>query len=294
MPTYAELQQRVAALEQENIELREVEKKLTESEEKFRTLFEHAAFVIDVIDAETGIPVLRNKQFIEQMGYAMGGGVKNEHFAGEFRPKEEAIGHFRAVIENGPAIFERKFIRENGEERTFLTSAVPIKSRGKWYIQNISFDMTDHKMTLVSLKEREKELKDVNTALKVLLKRRDDEKVEIEDNFVAGLDEMIEPYVLALKNTELSTQQCAYVDTLESNLEQMKSPFIRGLSYKHAGFTRREIQIATLIRGGKTTKEISKSLALSIRAIESHRANIRKKLGIQNKKENLRVLLLDQ
>lgn len=49
---------------------------------------------------------------------------------------------------------------------------------------------------------------------------------------------------------------------------------------------------ANLVEQGKTSKEIAKIVNLSARTIEFHRDNIRKKMGIKNKKINLRTHLL--
>jgi len=48
-----------------------------------------------------------------------------------------------------------------------------------------------------------------------------------------------------------------------------------------------EIQIASLIKTGKTRQEISKLPGISPGAINFHRNNIRKKLGLNRKKVNL-------
>jgi DNA-binding CsgD family transcriptional regulator len=72
----------------------------------------------------------------------------------------------------------------------------------------------------------------------------------------------------------------------------MISPFAHTLSQKHLALTPFEIEIADLVKQGKSTKEIAKIFRLSTRTIEFHRQNIRKKLGLKHKKSNLRTYLL--
>jgi DNA-binding CsgD family transcriptional regulator len=51
------------------------------------------------------------------------------------------------------------------------------------------------------------------------------------------------------------------------------------------------MRIAQMIRAGRSTRAIAESLNLSARTVESHRLNIREKLGIKNRKANLRSVL---
>ena len=84
----------------------------------------------------------------------------------------------------------------------------------------------------------------------------------------------------------------AHVEIVESNLNDVVSPFLRNLTSKYLSLTPREIQVASLIKEGKTTKEITEVINISATAVDFHRKNIRLKFGIKNTKANLRSYLL--
>jgi len=65
----------------------------------------------------------------------------------------------------------------------------------------------------------------------------------------------------------------------------------RKLSAKFSQLTPKEIQVANLIKDGKSSKEIAKLLNVSSSAIDVDRYRIRTKLGLNNKKANLRSYL---
>ena len=143
----------------------------------------------------------------------------------------------------------------------------------------------------IKVSQRTAELEDVNKALKVLLKRNQEDKLEMEENILFNVKELVVSYLDKLKKSKLDAHQKTYINILESNLNNIISPFGQRLSAKHAGLTTTEIHIADLIKEGKTTKEIAELLNLSSRTIDFHRNNIRKKIGISNKKANLKSLL---
>ena len=104
--------------------------------------------------------------------------------------------------------------------------------------------------------------------------------------------QLVEPNIEKLKKSRLTERQKNLLDIIESNLNEIVSPFARGLSNSFMKLTPTEIQVANHIRQGKTTKEIADMLNLSVKTIEFHRDNIRTKIGIKNKKINLRTHLL--
>jgi PAS domain S-box-containing protein len=194
---------------------------------------------------------------------------------------------------------EIEFIRE-GEKRYYYNIIAPIYNKGIIDgILGFNVDITERKKAEEALKEREKELQiearnleEANVALKVLLKRRDEDKAELEDNVLLNIKGLVTPYLEKLKMSGLDKSQKAYVTILEASLNQVTSPFLHRLSFSFSNFTPTEIQVANLLKQGKTNKEIGELLNSSSRTIAFHRDNIRKKLGLKNKKTNLKSHLL--
>ena len=102
------------------------------------------------------------------------------------------------------------------------------------------------------------------------------------------------PYVETLKQTYLSDSQRTNLDIIESGLNEIVSPFLQRMAAIYSRFTPSEIQIANLIRSGKTSKEIARLINVSRATVDTHRNNIRNKLGLRNNKNinNLRTYLL--
>ena len=160
-------------------------------------------------------------------------------------------------------------------------------------------EITERKRAEQALKQRGKELEiktsnleEVNTALRVLLKKRDEDKIELEDKVLFNVKELIVPCLEKLKASRLNERQRAYANAIESNLNDIISPFSQKLSSWYLDLTPTEIQVANLVRHGKTTKEIAEFFNVSSQTIEFHRKNVREKIGIKNKKANLRTHLL--
>ncbi len=141
------------------------------------------------------------------------------------------------------------------------------------------------------LKQQARHLKEVNTALKVLLEHQDQEKVDIHENIMVNVKKLILPYIDEMKKGRLDSEKATYLSIIQSNLENLVSPFVKTLSSVLHRLTPREIQITDLIKHGKTSKEIAVLLGVSIHAVSVHRYSIRKKLGLLNEKINLRSYL---
>ena len=160
-------------------------------------------------------------------------------------------------------------------------------------------DLTEQKQTEEALRSRERELEDksvnleeANAALKVLLRHRDEDKKTLESTVLANIRQLVFPYIEKLRSRSLTDGQATYLNIIESNLNDVISPFLRKITAMYAHFTPMEIQVADLIKNGRTSKEIGELLKIGMGTVHTHRNNIRKKLGLSNEKMNLRTCLL--
>jgi DNA-binding CsgD family transcriptional regulator len=166
-------------------------------------------------------------------------------------------------------------------------------------VKDLSKEAVERKRAEETLRKRETELElmarsleETNAALKVLLKKRDEDKADLEQKVLFNIKKLISPPLKELKDSGLDDRQNACVSVLETNLNDIVSQFSRKLSSKYMNLTPAEIQVANLVKEGKTSKEIAISLNSSVSAIQFHRNNLRNKLGLKNRKVNLRSYLL--
>jgi DNA-binding CsgD family transcriptional regulator len=143
------------------------------------------------------------------------------------------------------------------------------------------------------LAEKEQDLERIQITLNVLLKQQAEEKQRLQENVMLNIVNLLLPLTDQLKNTKLSELQQTYVSLIESKINEIASPFYRTLSGEFFGLTATEIRVADLIKEGRGTKEIAQLIGTSIRAIEFHRNNIRRKVGITNKKVRLQAFLAE-
>ena len=290
------LKEKTRELEEEITQRKLTEKALQESEEHFRKLAE-GSFEAIVLH-EKGVILEANNQYYEMFGYNSDELVGKDAISLTATP--ESIENIKTQISLGNfGPYEVAGVKKDGtkfpmEVRIKLTSHNGHKVR-----MAVIRDLTEQKQAERVLKERTRELEikknsleEVNTAMKVLLKKREEDKEELEDNVLINVKELIEPYFKKIKKTKLDDQQKTFLSIIESNLNEIVSPFTRKMSLEYLNLTPTEIQIANLIGHGSPSKKIAELMNVSPRTIDTHRKNIRRKIGLQGQRGNLRSHLL--
>jgi DNA-binding CsgD family transcriptional regulator len=150
----------------------------------------------------------------------------------------------------------------------------------------------------VLLEQRDKELKllrkelhETRIAIKVLLHVRNDYREIIKQNALFNIERLVKPYLHKLEQTGLDPQQQELLKLVVYNLDNIISPGFQDVAKSTISLSPTELQVANLIKLGKTNKEIASILDRSLNTIQSHRFNLRKKLGLRNRKVNLRSYL---
>ena len=142
------------------------------------------------------------------------------------------------------------------------------------------------------LQEQKQSLEEANIALKVLLKQREEDRFELERRVLSNIKDLVMPYVDKLKLAPIKTSDKVLVELIDKHLQDVISPLLQKLSNINIILTPQEMQVAALVKDGKTSKEIADILSISDTTVNFHRKNLRSKFGLKNRQVNLRTYLL--
>ena len=132
------------------------------------------------------------------------------------------------------------------------------------------------------------ERKDI--ALKEVFSQLDIEKQNLAQTIDRNVENVLMPVIdkLIEKSSSIDSR---YLMMLKQNLQHLTSSTGTKLSSLEYNLTAREIELCVLVKGGFSIKEIATMHNLSPRTVETHRLNIRKKLGINSAGINLAAYL---
>ena len=265
---------------------RKLEERLfQENTERFAMAFNHAALGMAVIHPQ-GRFMEVNPFFTQMSGYS-------EQQCTAMRIGEMTFPEDMEIIDKrvSQAIsgeldhfwLEVRLIHRTGETVWVHVSASLVRSSDGAPLYFVA-----HFQDLSDQKRNEQLVREAGTALRTLAALRDREMTQMVGDIASGLQSLVLPYLQRLKLTPLDRQQSNLVDLAMTNLGEMSSQHLRQVSTLADRLTPTELEVAELVRQGKTSQEIADVLGVSRPAISFHRKNIRAKLGIGNKKVNLR------
>lgn len=294
---------------QDLIDLKTAEQELKKERDYFKNVLDNSADAIGIVDAK-GCFIRWNKRAEELFGYSFEE-LKGKSAFDLYADKNKLKAMLQKLRQESYIQgYEIEILTKDGNVVPFSVSISVLKDNGRnigsvcvardlRQIKQVEAALKESKDKLeqrvkertAELSDANKKLEEANIALRVLLEKKDESKRAFEENMFFNLKQLIKPWLEKLKGNSLDGVQRSYISIIESNIEDVLSPMKRELSQNYS-LTPTELHLLDLVKQGKTTKEIARLLNLSKRTIDTHRHNIRKKLGLNNRNVNLRTYLM--
>ena len=248
-------------LRQEIAERKKMHEELIISEERYRSLFKNNHSVMLLIDPENGDIVDANPAAFSFYGWSYEELICKKISNINMFTEKKVFQEMEKAKKKQPRHFYFQHRLKSGEVRDVEVYSGPIKVYGRKLLYSIIHDITKRKQAELSLIERRKELEnksheleEVNAALKVLLKNRDEDKKDFENKIVANVKKIVFPYVEKLYNSQLNDRQIVYLNIIKSSLVDIIAPFLHQLSSKYSDLTQVKFRLPGLLRMARQPK----------------------------------------
>lgn len=234
-----------------------------------------------------------NRAFLQMWGYSANEEVLGRPITAFWESVDDARRIVARIVETGRWIGELSGRKKDGTIFFSLVSASEVRNRDSEKIGYMGafVDISQRIWMERDLKEKTRRLEETNTALKVVMEHRDTAGERLAENVRAGINTLILPYLRRIRDKGLAPSQATLAEVMEKNLEELTSSLPVRLSFRHAGITPRELEVAAMIRQGKTSDEIAQALHVSTSAVVFHRQSLRRKLGLRGRRKGLRAHL---
>lgn len=279
---------------------KEVEQALRASERTFRLFMDNMPGMAYIKDRESRYVFCNSflKQRIKPQGFEdIVGLTDNEIYNPEIAT--QITSNDNEVLSTGQV---SKFIEEipgPAETEQWLANRFPINHDDDSDLLGcVAIDISNLVKTQRELEAKERQLEaqaghleQANTALKVLLDHREKEKSQMEKTMMTTLEKLVVPYLQEALTAGSTEDVTTYIDIALSNIKAIAAPFASRMFSLKTKLSPAEMKVADLLRHGKTTDEIADLLLISPYTVARHRESIRRKLGLINKKVNLKSYL---
>ena len=299
----------VLGITREITQRKRAEESLRKSEKSFRAISQAIPVPVMISRRTDSVILWANEHFAQLVGLDLGKLIGRKTVEFFCDPADRQV--IRDMLRQKGYVdrYEFQAMRTDGERFWLITSSQPLLFEGEKAYLSGFYAITERKVAedamkkahdtleqrvqerTFQLEEANERLEKLNTGLQVLMEHRQEEMRRLQENIMENANKLITPYLDKMDKRKMGAQNRAYLEVIASGLKELVSPFANTFSSKQVGLSPAEIRIADLVKQGKTSKEIASLLNVSTNAITVHRYHIRKKLGLLNKKINLRSYL---
>jgi DNA-binding CsgD family transcriptional regulator/PAS domain-containing protein len=137
-----------------------------------------------------------------------------------------------------------------------------------------------------ALRQEKEHLEEMNITLRNVLQSIDKERGELFNEVSAKVNNLVIPALERIESEDNSSIRKGYITVAKDQLARL-APGSEDYDPLLLKLTHMETKVAQFIQSGHTSKDIANSLNISIETVQTHRKNIRRKLGLHGKSVNL-------
>lgn len=259
---------------------------LRKSEQLFRSLFTSAGEGILLVD--TSLKIVQANEKVANMFGMASHWLEGASCLKIIHPDSVDKLHQAASIVEGDVWHgEVNGITGSGDAFPASIAVNKFPLGGELFLHLIVRNITQQKAMERYLREEKTKAEEMNVTLRNVMKAIDRDKEELELSINQKLTTSIIPSLQKLAAEENAEVRDMYMKILRDQLAGLTRSSGALNNEDIVRLTKSEVQVCQMIQSGATSKDIADAMAISIETVQTHRKNIRRKLGLSGKDVNL-------
>ncbi len=259
---------------------------MTQSEQLFRSLFTSAGEGILLVD--TSLKIIQANEKSANMFGMTRQWLEGANCVKIIHP--DSIDSLRqaASIEEGHVWHgEVNGITGSGDAFPASITVNKFQLGGDSFLHLIVRNITQQKSMERYLREEKTKAEEMNVTLRNVMKAIDKDKEELGLSISQKVTTSIIPSLQKLAAEDNGDVRDMYMKILRDQLAGLTRSSGAISNEDIIRLTKSEVQVCQMIQAGSTSKDIADAMSISIETVQTHRKNIRRKLGLSGKDVNL-------
>jgi len=206
----------------------------------------------------------------------------------------ELMAHSCGALETGEVrSLELQGIYVDGRQFPCMITVASMDLDGQAFWPIIVSDITEQKNLEIRLVSQRQNAEEMNVTLRNVLATIEEQRREFEQRITSRIRSMILPGIAKVESEKDAMVRASYLALLKDQLTALTTGFDNPLEANLLKLSKTELRICQFIKAGLSGKEIGSTMNLAFETIQSHRKNIRRKLGLRGRETSLYAFLAE-
>jgi len=189
--------------------------------------------------------------------------------------------------------WKQNVVAIDGENEGFPAEATLRKITFTEYslYQLILHDLTEQEELKEDLQDQKDEVKEKEIALRQVIKSVEEDRKEMQKQLTSQVKKQMLPALERITTSNTPEIREGYKNLIEDQLVDLANDSSGEFDSELLRLSPREMEVCQLIQLGRSGKEIAHLLNMAFETVQTHRKNIRKKVGLRGRKASLYTYL---